>query len=474
MTKLWGGRFEKKTDEIVERLGESVSYDARLAPWDIRASIAHARMLGDTGIISRQDAHRIVRGLESIAKDVAAGRFTWDITLEDIHTNIEAELVRRIGDPGKRLHTARSRNDQIATDVRLWMRDQIDAVRGLLINLQSALIAFAEKHAGVILPGFTHMQHAQPVLLAHHVLAYHEMFDRDRERFGQLRARVNVLPLGSAALAGTPHPIRREQVARELGFAAVSANSMDAVSDRDHLIEFCAAASIAMMHLSRLCEELVVWSSQEFGFIEIGDAFTTGSSIMPQKKNPDVAELVRGKTGRVYGSLIALLALMKGLPLAYNRDLQEDKEPLFDASDTLQLCLAAVARMIPAIRVNAARMAEAAREGFMEATDLADALVNAGMPFRDAHAVVGRIVLHCVRNGKRLTDLSLSEIQTFSPLFNEKIRYALDMHAIVKKRDLPGGTAPRRVMAALRRAKARLAGEQPTENVLHLPRRKKG
>lgn len=474
MTKLWGGRFEKKTDEIVERLGESVSYDARLAPWDIRASIAHARMLGDTGIISRQDAHRIVRGLESIAKDVAAGRFTWDITLEDIHTNIEAELVRRIGDPGKRLHTARSRNDQIATDVRLWMRDQIDAVRGLLINLQSALIAFAEKHAGVILPGFTHMQHAQPVLLAHHVLAYHEMFDRDRERFGQLRARVNVLPLGSAALAGTPHPIRREQVARELGFAAVSANSMDAVSDRDHLIEFCAAASIAMMHLSRLCEELVVWSSQEFGFIEIGDAFTTGSSIMPQKKNPDVAELVRGKTGRVYGSLIALLALMKGLPLAYNRDLQEDKEPLFDASDTLQLCLAAVARMIPAIRVNAARMAEAAREGFMEATDLADALVNAGMPFRDAHAVVGRIVLHCVRNGKRLTDLSLSEIQTFSPLFNEKIRYALDMHAIIKKRDLPGGTAPRRVMAALRRAKARLAGEQPTENVLHLPRRKKG
>ncbi|HOV72497.1 MAG TPA: argininosuccinate lyase [Candidatus Hydrogenedentes bacterium] len=474
MTKLWGGRFEKKTDEIVERLGESVSYDARLAPWDIRASIAHARMLGDTGIISRQDAHRIVRGLESIAKDVAAGRLTWDITLEDVHTNIEAELVRRIGDPGKRLHTARSRNDQIATDVRLWMRDQIDAVRGLLINLQSALIAFAEKHAGVILPGFTHMQHAQPVLLAHHVLAYHEMFDRDRERFGQLRARVNVLPLGSAALAGTPHPIRREQVARELGFAAVSANSMDAVSDRDHLIEFCAAASIAMMHLSRLCEELVVWSSQEFGFIEIGDAFTTGSSIMPQKKNPDVAELVRGKTGRVYGSLIALLALMKGLPLAYNRDLQEDKEPLFDASDTLQLCLAAVARMIPAIRVNAARMAEAAREGFMEATDLADALVNAGMPFRDAHAVVGRIVLHCVRNGKRLTDLSLSEIQTFSPLFNEKIRYALDMHAIIKKRDLPGGTAPRRVMAALRRAKARLAGEQPTENVLHLPRRKKG
>ncbi|HNR36820.1 MAG TPA: argininosuccinate lyase [Candidatus Hydrogenedentes bacterium] len=474
MTKLWGGRFEKKTDEIVERLGESVSYDARLAPWDIRASIAHARMLGDTGIISRQDAHRIVRGLESIAKDVAAGRLTWDITLEDVHTNIEAELVRRIGDPGKRLHTARSRNDQIATDVRLWMRDQIDAVRGLLINLQSALIAFAEKHAGVILPGFTHMQHAQPVLLAHHILAYHEMFDRDRERFGQLRARVNVLPLGSAALAGTPHPIRREQVARELGFAAVSANSMDAVSDRDHLIEFCAAASIAMMHLSRLCEELVVWSSQEFGFIEIGDAFTTGSSIMPQKKNPDVAELVRGKTGRVYGSLIALLALMKGLPLAYNRDLQEDKEPLFDASDTLQLCLAAVARMIPAIRVNAARMAEAAREGFMEATDLADALVNAGMPFRDAHAVVGRIVLHCVRNGKRLTDLSLSEIQTFSPLFNEKIRYALDMHAIIKKRDLPGGTAPRRVMAALRRAKARLAGEQPTENVLHLPRRKKG
>ncbi|MCX5757898.1 MAG: argininosuccinate lyase [Candidatus Hydrogenedentes bacterium] len=461
MSKLWGGRFAGKTDEIVEILGESVSYDARLAPWDIRASIAHARMLGDAGIVSKPDARKIVRGLESIAKSIAAGTLTWSVS-----------LAERIGDAGKRLHTGRSRNDQVATDVRLWMRDQVDAIRNLLLDLQTALVAFAEAHIDVIMPGFTHMQHAQPVLLAHHALAYYEMLGRDRERFGQLRARVNVLPLGSAALAGTPHPIRREQVARERGFDGLSANSMDAVADRDHLIEFCAAASIAMMHLSRLCEELVLWSSQEFGFIEIGDAFTTGSSIMPQKKNPDVAELVRGKTGRVYGSLTALLTLMKGLPLTYNRDLQEDKEPLFDASDTLQLCLTAVARMIPAIHVDATRMAEAAREGFMEATDLADALARAGMPFREAHGVIGRLVLHCANTGKRLTDLCIDELRAFSPLFDESVRSSLDPAAIVRKRDLPGGTAPRRVVAALRRAKASLAKEQVPQNMIQSPRKR--
>ena len=458
MSKLWGGRFEDETDELVELLGESVSFDARLAPWDIRASIAHARMLGDRGIISKRDAAKIIRGLKGIEKDIAAGRFSWDPALEDVHGNIEAALVERIGDAGKRLHTGRSRNDQIATDVRLWARDQTDIIIESLRGLQQAIVNFAEEHIEVVLPGFTHLQHAQPVLLAHHFLAYFEMVVRDRERFTELRKRVNVMPLGAAALAGTPHPIDRKQVAGELGFEAVSANSMDAVSDRDHLIEFCAAASLAMMHLSRLCEELVIWSSQEFAFIEIGDAFTTGSSIMPQKKNPDAAELVRAKAGRVYGDLTALLTVMKGLPLTYNRDLQEDKEPAFDAADTLQICLAVVARMIPAIRVNEQRMAQATREGFMEATDLADALVGKGMPFREAHEVVGRIVLYCLRHNKRLTDLTLEELIPFSPLFDAIIVAGLCPRTLVRRRDVPGGTARKRVAEALRRAKRSLRG----------------
>ena len=457
MSKLWGGRFEEPVDAIVEALGESVSLDARLAPWDIRASIAHAGMLGAQGIIPAGDARKIVQGLGAIAKEIESGAFVWERALEDVHTNIEAALVERIGDAGKRLHTGRSRNDQIATDIRLWERDQIDAVSGQLVGLQDALVSFAEKHVDVILPGYTHLQHAQPVLLAHHLLAYFEMFGRDRARFREVRKRVNVLPLGSAALAGTPYPIDRARVAKELGFEAVSANSMDAVSDRDPLIEFCAAASIAMMHLSRLCEELVLWSSQEFAFIEIGDAFTTGSSIMPQKKNPDVAELVRGKTGRVYGDLFALLTLMKGLPLSYNRDLQEDKEPVFDASDTLQICLTAVARMIPSIRVNADRMAEAVREGYMEATDLADALAVKGVPFREAHGIVGELVLYCAKQNKRLADLGLEELRMFSPLFDERIRTALKPHAITARRNTPGGTAPARVKAALKRARRSLS-----------------
>jgi argininosuccinate lyase len=320
--KLWGGRFESETDALVERLGESVSFDSRLAPWDIRGSIAHARMLGNCGIISKADAKKIIAGLTAIAKDIERGNFLWDLALEDVHMNIESALTKRIGDAGKRLHTARSRNDQVSTDVRLWARDQVDETVALLRDLQRALLAFAEKHVDVVLPGLTHMQHAQPVLLAHHIHAYIEMFARDEQRFSELRKRVSVLPLGSAALAGTPHPIDRAQVAKELGFDRVSENSMDAVSDRDYLIEFCSNAAIAMMHLSRLSEELILWTTSEFGFIEIGDAFTTGSSIMPQKKNPDVAELVRGKTGRVYGDLTALLTLMKGLPMTYNRDMQ--------------------------------------------------------------------------------------------------------------------------------------------------------
>jgi argininosuccinate lyase len=453
MTKQWGGRFEGQTDALMEALGESVSFDCRLAPWDLRASIAHARMLGAQGIIGDADARKIIRALEEIARAVEAGAFEWDSALEDVHTNIEAALVRKTGDAGKRLHTGRSRNDQVATDMRLWARDQVDAVLGLLHDVQQALVELAEHHRDVVMPGFTHLQHAQPVLFAHHMLAYFEMFRRDAQRYAQLRKRVNVMPLGSAALAGTPYPIDRKAVAAELGFEAISANSMDAVADRDYLIEFCCAGALVMMHLSRLCEELILWSAPEFQFIELGEAFTTGSSIMPQKRNPDAPELIRGKTGRVYGALTALLTLLKGLPMTYNRDLQEDKVPAFDVSDTVQLCLNVAARMLPTLRVNATRMAEAAREGFMEATDLADALVVRGMPFREAHGIVGRMVLTCVKSGRHLTDLSLDELKKFSPLFDKAIQARLQPEVLVRQRDIVGGTAPRQVRSALRKAR---------------------
>ena len=452
MSKLWGGRFEGKTNTLLERLGESVSFDARLAPWDIQASIAHARMLGDCKIIKKADAQEIIRGLKKISKIIVDGKMKWYTTLEDVHTNIEAVLVKNIGQAGKRLHTARSRNDQIATDVRLWTRDQIDSIIELIEDLQRALTQIADKHIDIILPGYTHLQHAQPVLLAHHLLAYFEMFARDKERFKQLRPRVNIMPLGSAALAGTPFPINRKQVAKELGFDAISNNSMDAVSDRDYLIEFAANASLVMMHLSRLCEELVLWSTPAFHFIEIGDDFTTGSSIMPQKKNPDVAELVRGKTGRVYGNLTALLTIMKGLPLTYNRDLQEDKEPVFDTADTTQLCLATVAQMLPTIQFNKKAMAEAATEGFMEATELADYLVTKGMPFREAHGIIGKIVRHCIKHHKTLPQLTLAELGDFSPHFQNDALKLLKPNAIVRRRNHPGGTAPQQVRSALRRA----------------------
>ncbi|MDZ4859941.1 MAG: argininosuccinate lyase [Candidatus Hydrogenedentes bacterium] len=453
MAKQWGGRFVGKTDELVERLGESVSFDQRLAPWDIRASIAHARMLGKQGIIPKADSKKIIAGLNGIAKDIENGRFKFEAKLEDVHSNIETALIRRIGDAGKRLHTARSRNDQIATDVRLWARDQIDAIDELLSNLQHTFLTVAEKHVTTILPGCTHLQHAQPVLLAHHLLAYFEMFHRDRIRFIQLRSRVNIMPLGSAAMAGTPHNIDRFAVADELKFDAISANSMDAVSDRDYLIEFCSCAAITMMHLSRFCEELIIWSTPEFGFAEIADAYTTGSSIMPQKKNPDVAELVRGKAGRVYGDLLALLTLMKGLPLTYNRDMQEDKEPAFDASDTMQLCLPVVARMLSTIRFNEHAMREAAREGFLEATDVADYLVDKGVPFREAHGIAGKMVLHCIKHGKRLPELSLEEFNSFCPRFERDIFGFLKPETMVRRRDQVGGTAPRQVKAAIKRAR---------------------
>jgi argininosuccinate lyase len=456
MKKLWGGRFEEKTDALVEALGESVSFDARLAPWDIRGSIAHARMLGDCGIIPKSDVKKIISGLRKIGKLIEAGDFEFNTELEDVHMNIESALTEAIGDAGKRLHTGRSRNDQITTDVRMWTRDQIDIVVELLVGIQQALVDFGQKHVDVILPGCTHLQHAQPVLLAHQMLAYVEMFARDAERFVQLRKRVNVMPLGSAAMAGTTYPIDRKQVAKELDFDSISANSMDAVSDRDYLIEFCSNASMAMMHLSRFSEELILWSTQEYNYIVIGDAFTTGSSIMPQKKNPDVAELVRGKVGRVYGDLTALLTLMKGLPMTYNRDLQEDKEPLFDAADTLQLCLAVVAKMIPTIKVNAEAMLEATQEGFLEATDLADYLVTQGMPFREAHEVVGNMVLHCTKSKQRFVDLTLVEFQSFSKLFKEGIHAILTPESIVGERNTLGGTSPRRVRAALKKEAKRL------------------
>ncbi len=456
MSKLWGGRFESDPDELVVALGDSVRFDSRLALWDIRGSEAHARMLGRQGILEQSEVERILEGLAAVRADVEAGRVQWDPRLEDVHTNIEHALVQRIGDAGKRLHTGRSRNDQIALDTRLWTREQIDVVNGLLRDVQAALIDAAEANFHVILPGCTHLQHAQPVLLAHHLLAYVEMLQRDGERFRSLRRRVNRLPLGAAALAGTSYPIDPQQVADELGFEGLCANSMDAVSDRDYVIEFCSAAALVMMHLSRFCEELILWSTPEYGFVEIGDAFTTGSSIMPQKKNPDVAELVRGKSGRVYGDLMALLTVMKGLPLAYNRDMQEDKEPLFDAADTLRLCLAAVAGMTRAVAFRADRMMEAAGEGFLEATELADYLVTKGVPFREAHGVVGRIVLHLCKKGRKLPDLTLEELRGFSSEFGDDALALLDLRAVIERRNHPGGVAPDRVAQALQAARERL------------------
>jgi argininosuccinate lyase len=457
MPKLWGGRFTEQPDATLIKLGESVSFDAQLWKWDIRASIAHARMLGQQGIISEDDARKIIHGLEEVATDIEEGKFVFDKSKEDVHTNIEQALVEKIGDAGERLRTGRSRNDQIVTDVRLWMRDQIDAVAGLITAFQRSLLDFAEKHIEVILPGFTHLQHAQPVLLAHHFLAYFEMFQRDWDRFLELRKRVNVLPLGSAALAGTPHNIDRGAVARELGFDAISANSMDAVSDRDFLIEFCADAALTMMHLSRLCEEIVLWATSEFGFIEMSDAFATGSSIMPQKKNPDAAELIRGKTGRVYGHLIALLTILKGLPLTYNRDLQEDKEPVFDVADTLKLCLAAADKMLPCIAVKSEVMRRAAEEGFTEATDVADYLVGKGVPFHKAHEVVGELVRYCLKNAKNLQELNLAEFQRFSKHVEGDIYQAIAIGECLARRNQPGATAPAQVRAALERARSLLS-----------------
>jgi argininosuccinate lyase len=457
-SEAWSARFSEPVAELVKRYTASVDFDQRLALHDIEGSLAHADMLHAVGLIPLSDLDAIRGGMATIRAEIERGAFSWSIDLEDVHLNIEKRLTDLVGDAGKRLHTARSRNDQVATDIRLWLRATIDDLSSLLAALQTALVDLAEAHADTIMPGFTHLQVAQPVTFGHHLMAYVEMFARDAERMADCRRRVNRLPLGAAALAGTSYPIDRERVARALGFDGVCGNSLDAVSDRDFAIEFCAAAAIAMTHVSRLSEELVIWMSPRVGFVDLADRFCTGSSIMPQKKNPDVPELARGKTGRVVGHLTALLVLMKGQPLAYNKDNQEDKEPLFDVADTLTATLRIFVDLVGGIRVKADRMRRAAAEGFSTATDLADYLVRRGLPFRDAHEAVARAVRSAAGAGKDLSELTIEELRAFSPLVGEDVHAVLTPEGSVAARDHVGGTAPAQVRAAIGRARARLAG----------------
>src|SRR5690554_7489399 len=452
----WGGRFSEPVDAFVARFTASVDFDKRLYKHDIQGSIAHATMLARVGVLNEAERDSIIDGLRVIQAEIEAGQFDWRVDLEDVHMNIEARLTERIGITGKKLHTGRSRNDQVATDIRLWLREEIDIIVAELERLQRGLLDQAEQHADVIMPGFTHLQTAQPVTFGHHLLAWFEMLCRDRERLLDCRKRVNRMPLGSAALAGTTYPIDRQLTCELLGFEAVSGNSLDGVSDRDFAIEFCAAASLAMMHLSRFSEELVLWTSAQFNFIELPDRFCTGSSIMPQKKNPDVPELVRGKSGRVFGHLTGLLTLMKGQPLAYNKDNQEDKEPLFDAIDTVKDCLRAFDDMIPAIEARKDKMYESAKRGFSTATDLADYLVRKGVPFRDAHEIVGKSVAYGIETGKDLSEMSLTELQQFSTDIDESVFTVLTLEGSVAARNHIGGTAPAQVKAAVERAKAQL------------------
>jgi len=451
----WSGRFGEPVADLVQRFTASVAFDQRLAEFDIEASLAHARMLLACGIIPKGDLAAIEKGLGQIRAEIRDGTFPWALEHEDVHFNIERRLTELVGEPGKRLHTGRSRNDQVATDVRLYLRAAIDHVLALVKALQKQCLDVADEHAETAMPGFTHMQPAQPVSFGHHVMAYFEMLARDAQRFAECRKRLNKLPLGAAALAGTSLPIDRLMVAKDLGFDGVCENSIDAVSDRDFAIEFCAAAALTMMHLSRFCEEIVIWMNPRVGFVELPDRFCTGSSIMPQKKNPDVAELVRGKTGRVYGQLVALLTLMKGQPLAYNRDNQEDKEPLFDAVDTLMACLGIFKEMLGGIKVNREAMEAAARQGHTTATDLAEYLVRKGVPFREAHEAVAQAVRFAESRGCELADLKLSELQRFAPVAGKDVYAALTLDGSLKSRSHIGGTAPARVKTAV--AKARKA-----------------
>lgn len=452
-SKLWGGRFEQPTDAFVEVFTSSIGFDRRLYKHDIAGSIAHARMLQHVGVLTGAECESIATGLSDIQIDIERGEFAWSVSLEDVHMNIEARLIDRIGDVGKKLHTGRSRNDQIATDIRLYLRDEIAAISLEISRLQGALLDLAEKETQTIMPGFTHLQAAQPVTLGHHVMAWFEMLKRDTGRLGDCLKRVNIMPLGAAALAGTSYPIDRKFTANLLGFDGVTDNSLDAVSDRDFAIEFVSAASLIMMHLSRVSEELILWSSAQFNFIEIDDCFCTGSSIMPQKKNPDVPELVRGKTGRVNGHLISLLTLMKAQPLAYNKDNQEDKVPLFDTVDTLKDSLHVYADMIPVIGIKRENMKKAALQGYSTATDLADYLVKKGVAFRDAHEIVGRAVQSAIKSNKDLEAISLSEFKTFSDVIENDVYDVLTLEGSVSARNHIGGTAPEQVSAAIARAR---------------------
>ncbi len=457
--KLWGGRFAKATDGLVDDFHSSISFDQRLFEQDITGSIAHATMLGEQGIIPPEDAETIVAGLKGILEDAKAGRVTWRTDAEDIHMNVETLLTERVGEAGKRLHTGRSRNDQVALDTRMYAKVACRETEAMLEDLLSALLDTAEEHLETVMPGYTHLQKAQPITLAHHLLAYVQMLLRDRERFRGACRAADVMVLGSGALAGTTYPLNRERVAELLGFSRISENSLDGVSDRDYLLDYLSAASVCMMHLSRFCEELILWNTNEFRFVEMDDAFAPGSSIMPQKKNPDVAELIRGKTGRVYGHLMGLLTVMKGLPLAYNKDMQEDKEAFFDARDTLVKSLTVFTAMFRTLSFRKEVMARGAAGGFTNATDCADYLVRKGVPFRDAHRVVGELVAHCLDQDKALLDLSLEEMKSFHPAFEKDVFEDLSLRACVEKRRIPGAPAPDMVRLAIAHAREALADQ---------------
>jgi len=464
--KLWGGRFTGQTDDAAKQFHSSIGFDQRLYRHDIKGSIAHAQMLGKQGIIPPSDSEAIAKALNDILCDIEKGALEIDLTAEDIHSFVESELVSRIGDAGRRLHTGRSRNDQIALDMRMYVREEIDTAGALLTVLLEALLVSAKQHTGSIMPGFTHLQKAQPITIAHHIMAYFQMFKRDFERLMDCRSRVDIMPLGSGALAATSYPLDREFVKEKLGFADISANSLDAVSDRDFCIEFVSCLSLIMVHLSRFCEELIIWSTDSFNFIEISDAYSTGSSIMPQKKNPDMAELIRGKTSRVYGSLMGLLTIMKGLPLAYNKDMQEDKEAVFDAADTVKNCIAVFTGMFEALVFNTAVMRKSAEEAYTNATDAADWLVKKGLSFREAHEICGRLVLYAIGKKTALEELSLAELRAVSDIFDESFYQAISVETCVSGRDIAGGTAEAVVLKAIHASeeflnqikKARLSG----------------
>lgn len=453
MAKLWGGRFQKSTDKKVDDFNSSIRFDKRMYKQDIQGSMAHAEMLGKQGIIPKEDSEKIIDGLKAILADIEAGKVEFEIDAEDIHMNVEKLLTERIGDAGKRLHTGRSRNDQVALDIRMYLRDETAIIDEMLLHTLEVLVSLAQEHTETIMPGYTHLQKAQPVTFAHHLMAYFEMFKRDRERLTDCRERMNVMPLGSGAMAGTTYPLDREFVCEKLGFSAVTMNSLDGVSDRDFAIELASDLSIIMMHLSRFCEELILWSSHEFAFVEMDDAFSTGSSIMPQKKNPDVAELIRGKTGRVYGHLMGLLTTMKGIPLAYNKDMQEDKEPIFDAVDTVKLCLPVFCDMIATMTVRKDNMLKGAKGGFTNATDVADYLVKKGLPFREAHSVVGQMVFYAIEHNKNLDDFTMEEFKNFSDMIEDDVYTAISMETCVNDRKVIGGPAKQTVENAIKTAK---------------------